>query len=242
MPGSPSYIYWLLTERTAASLSEAGAFLSLGEQQKLSKMRFSKRRDEWLLGRWTAKSLICSLPDYQGFSEAEIEIVNTPEGAPLIRLPDGQISPDCLSISHSGQLAFCTLTQAPMLKIGADLEKVEPRSEDLVKDFFTPAEQRLADSFPGEEWHTAITLIWSMKEAMLKALGVGLHWDTRLVEVRAIEDEVPGGWRAATVGEPGTKNRPWAAWWQRRGDFVMTIAGFAEHAGPSSVSLVEQSF
>ncbi|MEW6094399.1 MAG: 4'-phosphopantetheinyl transferase superfamily protein [Chloroflexota bacterium] len=240
MPEKTYPIYWLLIERTPASLSEAGAFLSPGEQQKLSRMRFPKRRDEWLLGRWTAKTLICSLPGHQAFSPTEIEIVNTPEGAPQVCFPDGRISPFCLSISHSGLLAFCALTRVPGLKIGVDLEKIEPRSKGFVEDYFTTAEKQLVDSFPLGEQQAVVTLIWSLKEAMLKALGVGLHRDTRQVEVLAIWDEIPGVWQAAAIGEPGIRNRPWSAWWQRRGDFVMTIAGFTEHAGPSSVSLVEQ--
>lgn len=170
----------------------------------------------------------------------EIEIKNTPEGVPVICLPGGRTSPDCLSISHSGSLAFCALTQAPALKVGVDLEKIEPRSIDFVKDYFTQAEQRLVASFPLEEQHTAVTLIWSTKEAMLKALGIGLRWDTRQVEIREIRNENRGDWQEVIVSDLRRKNRPWTAWWQRRGDFLMTIAGFTEHPGPLSVSLVEQ--
>lgn len=240
MSESPYRIYWLLAEKTPASLCEAGAFLSPQECQKLSAMRFPKRRDAWLLGRWAAKSLIHNLPDYQNHSMPEIEIKNTPEGVPVICLPGGRTSPDCLSISHSGPLAFCALTQAPALMVGVDLEKIEPRSEDFIQDYFTPGEQRLVGSFPLEAKHAAVTLIWSMKEAMLKAIGVGLRWDTRQVEIREIRNENYGDWQEVIVSDLRQKNRPWTAWWQRRGDFLMTIAGFTEHPGPLSVLLIEQ--
>ncbi len=241
MPATTYPIYWLLIERTPASHSEAGAFLSAGERQKLSAMRFLKRRDEWLLGRWAAKTLIRSLPDYQDYSPAEIEIVNDANGAPLFSLPGAQISPDRLSISHSGQLALCGLTQVPTMGVGVDLEKIEPRSEDFIQDYFTPDEQRLVGSFPPKVKHTAVTLIWSMKEAMLKALGVGLRRDTRQVEVHTLGDGNPGDWQEASVGEPQTEKRPWLAWWQRRGDYVMTMAALAEGLPePFSVSLIEQ--
>lgn len=240
MPQTPGCIYWLLAERPPASPGEAGDFLSAGEQRRLSTMRFTKRRDDWLLGRWAAKSLILSLPGYEGFSPAEIEIVNTAEGAPQICLPGGKISPDCLSISHSSGLAFCALTQVPALRVGADLEAVEPRSNAFVEDYFTPGEQRLAASFPPEAAPLITTLIWSMKESMLKALGMGLRQDTRRVEVLTVSGYGSEGWQEAVVHEPENQGRSWAAWWQQRSGFVMTVAGFMERAGMFSVSLVER--
>ncbi len=240
MPESNHCIYWLLAERTPASPGEVGVFLSAGEQRKLSTMRFPKRRDDWLLGRWAAKSLILSLPAYEGFSLAEIEIVNTAEGAPQICLPGGKISPHCLSISHSSGLAFCALTQVPGLRVGVDLETVEPRSNAFMEDYFTPGERRLAASFPAEEAPLIITLIWSMKESMLKALGMGLRQDTRREEVLTVNGYGSEGWQEAVVHEPENQSRSWVAWWQQRSGFVMTVAGFTERAGPFSISLVEQ--
>ena len=38
-----------------------------------------------------------------------------------------------------------------------------------------------------------VTLIWSAKESMLKALGVGLRRDTRTVEVQGLDGILPGG-------------------------------------------------
>ena len=79
------------------------------------------------------------------------------------------------------------------------------------------------------------TLIWSTKESMLKALQVGLRWDTRRVEVVRIEGSVdpplgkPRWWRMQ-VQEPTTASRTWVAWWQRREDSLMTIAAMAHTA------------
>ena len=77
-----------------------------------------------------------------------------------------------------------------------------------------------------------VTLIWSVKESMLKALGVGLRRDTHMVEVQALEDLLPGTdeqgkWQKLQVGEQPASERAWAAWWQRRDPYVFTLAGFA---------------
>ncbi len=123
---------------------------------------------------------------------------------------------DCLTISHSGHLALCALASGPGLRVGADLEKIEPRTETFILDYFTPAECQLVEAASAESRAVLVTLIWSAKEAMLKALGVGLRWDTRMVEVRAVDDilqtsRMDGKWQEIQVGETKAAGRLWAA-------------------------------
>ena len=210
---------------------EAPGVLSPSEFEKFSKFRFPKRQNEWLLGRWAAKSLVHSIPVYQHYSLDQIEICNTPEGAPYIQLPGEVILVDCLSISHSHRFSLCALAPGPDLRVGADLEKIESRTETFILDYFTPSERQLVDIYSAEARALVATLIWSAKESMLKALGVGLHWDTRQVEIREIGELIPGeashgGWQKIQVGDLQQVNRHWAAWWQRRSNFVITLAGF----------------
>jgi 4'-phosphopantetheinyl transferase len=224
---TPVTIHWTLGEGWRAPLEEYAAFLSNAEQQKLSSLRFPKRRHEWLLGRWTAKSLVHSLPEYHHFLLDQIEIQNMPEGSPRIILPDEKVSRGCLSISHREDLAFCVHAEGPKLRIGADLEKIEARPKNFAEDYFMQAEQRIVTGHPDSERDFITTLIWSAKEAMLKALGVGLRWDTRKVEVTQIGslDVEPGAWNSIRVMDH-SEARPWSAWWQRRDELVLTLAGY----------------
>jgi len=242
----PTTIYWMLVDSDQAPL-EIQRILSPSEHKRFSTFRFPKRQEEWLLGRWAAKSLAHSLPAYQDYPLDQIEIHNTPEGAPHIQLP-GETSPaDCLTFSHRENLALCALASGPDLRVGADLEKIEPRTETFILDYFTPAECQLVNAFPAEIRAVAVTLIWSAKEAMLKALGVGLRWDTRMVEVLGLDGPLHASgshseWQSLQVGETLAHNRAWTAWWQRREQFILTLAAFsATQAGMQSVHLVEQS-
>ncbi len=225
---------------------ETQGYLSLLELQKLSTFRFPKRRDEWLLGRWTAKALAHSLPNYSHYHLDQIEIRNTPEGAPYIQLPGDTKPAGCLAISHSNHFALCALSPGLNLRIGVDLEKIETRTETFILDYFTPAERRLVDAYPAETRSILVTLIWSAKESMLKALGVGLRWDTRSVEISGLDgiqhaQDIPGKWRMIQVGEQIGSTRAWAAWWQCQGQFILTLAGFAATpAGIQSTRLIEQ--
>ena len=238
-------IYWMLVDSHQAVLEVPG-FLSPSELQKYSTFRFPKRRDEWLLGRWTAKTLVHSLPAYQHYSLDQIEIHNTQEGAPYLQLPDRATPAECLTISHSGNLALCAIATGLDLQVGTDLEKVEARTETFILDYFTPSERQLVKNYPAETRAMVVTLIWSAKESMLKALGVGLRRDTRMVEVRGLNGITParkdhGKWQKIQIGEQPASDRAWAAWWQRRDPFVLTLAGFAATpAKIQSARLVEK--
>ena len=237
--------YWTLVDSHQITLETRGV-LSPSELQKFSTFRFPKRRDEWLLGRWTAKTLVNSLPAYQRYSLDQIEISSTFQGAPCIRLPDGTIPADCLTISHSNTFAFCALAAGSVVRIGADLEKIEVRTETFILDYFTPGERQIVATFPHEIRATAATLIWSLKESMLKALGVGLRWDTRAVEVKSLPDSLASGdttgkWQKVTIGEAKPGQRAFAGWWQHRDPFILTLAGLAEsQADLRSLQLVEK--
>lgn len=239
-------IYWTLVDHSQLPQEQAGLWLGSTELQKLSSLRFPKRREEWLLGRWAAKSLAHSLPGYRQFALSDLEVRNSPDGSPHLWLPEGEPAPDCLSISHSHQLALVAMTPGPALRIGADLEKIEPRSHEFVEDYFTSAERSRVDSLPAEARDTVSTLIWSAKESMLKALQVGLRWDTRQVEVFKVQGLAPmldesGSWQGLQVGDPKPAGRHWAGWWQRRDDFLMTIVGMASDAAElEAVELIKK--
>jgi 4'-phosphopantetheinyl transferase len=236
-------IFWLLID-ASHTLPQPGGVLSPSELARYTAFRFPKRRDEWLLGRWAAKSLAHSLPAYQEYALDQIEIINTPEGAPQIQFLDGSQAPGCLSLSHSGQLAVSALTVDQGIRLGIDLEKIEARTESFVLDYFTATECRLLENFQGKVRAEAVTLIWSAKEAMLKALGVGLRQDTRSVEVRGLEGlPYAAGldWNKIEIGEPNPQGRVWSAWWQRRGEYILSLAGYvATQAEIQPVRLVEK--
>lgn len=203
-------------------------FLSESESCRFSAMRFPKRREEWLLGRWAAKSLVHGFPAYRSYPLDEIEIKNTADGMPYIHPIGGEVAPECVSISHSGPFALCALSPDSTFPIGVDLERIEPRSGTFLEDYFTQAELDLVFCSLDANRTMLVNLIWSTKEAMLKALGTGLRRDTRSVEVYQMDGLLSedGKWHRLLVREPEYPHRNWAAWGRQRGDFIITLAGF----------------
>ena len=107
-------------------------------------MAYTKRRVEYLLGRWTAKLAVAAVEGLptEPSALAAVEVTPAPDGAPVACL-DGRPLPRRVSLTDRAGWAVCTVSPSG-LEVGCDLELVEHRSPAFVADYFTPAEQALA--------------------------------------------------------------------------------------------------
>ena len=210
----------------AAGMAEVPAgdgWLSPAEAARVATMGYPKRRTEFRLGRWTAKTALAAvlgLPTGPA-DLARIEIRADPDGAPVPRLDAGPV-PIAMSMTDRADWAVCALSARPV-GLGCDLELVEPRSDLFVADYLTPRERRSVHAAGAPD--LAANLLWSAKESALKVLRTGLRRDTRSVEVTLRDGlpEHPAGWVGLEVrdAEAGTV---FPGWWRRFGDFVLTVA------------------
>jgi 4'-phosphopantetheinyl transferase len=177
--------------------------LSDREEAILAGLTVLPRRRKWLLGRWAVKRLLGELSAERGMIggaallDARVSILNDAAGVPFVeREGEGRL-PLSLSISHRGDLALAAVALQPGVSIGADLETIEPRDPALVRQFFCEAEAAdVAKAGSERAADLVVARVWSAKEALLKAMGIGLRHDTR--------DIVVGGEMATPleVGEP----------------------------------------
>jgi len=171
-------------------------------------MRFPKRRNDWRLGRWTAKHAVAAclnLPTGVG-ALADIEILAAPSGAPEVFVHRRQADA-AISLSHRDGTALCMVAPAG-IRFGCDLETIEPRSAAFIADYCTGVEQGLIARAPVELRDLLVCLIWSGKESALKALHMGLRLDTRCVCIRPDDYslEPSGGGRQDLSTESGASN------------------------------------
>lgn len=136
-------------------LPQPESFLSDEEMIFLGSLKNEKRRIEWQAGRLSAKKLIAGL---------------TKKDMPDLDVCyDDMHRPVCggipVSITHSGGLAAAAYSDRRI--IGIDLEIIRPHSLRLAKDYFLEEEISCLDS-------ENIVMAWTRKEALLKALGLGL--------------------------------------------------------------------
>jgi 4'-phosphopantetheinyl transferase len=211
-------------------------WMSDAERRRLDGFRYTKRRDEVRLARWTAKRTLAVVLGLDEGPERLRSLVvrNASDGAPEAFHGERPL-PLRISMTDRADWAVCIAARGTG-EVGCDLELVEPRSHRFVADWFTPAEQRVVAERP-DQADLLANLIWSAKESALKVMRTGLRRDTRSVEVDLRDDVSRDGWEALRV--TSADGAVFDGWWQRFDQFVLTYAG--EHPSGPPVSLLETS-
>jgi 4'-phosphopantetheinyl transferase len=211
-------VHWL--EQSVLNAADFG-WLSPSEAERAASFVVRQRREDWLLGRWTAKLAVCAFLRLPQSTEtlAAIEIAAAPDGAPAAFV-FSRPAPVSVSLSHRAGSAVC-LTGPVGCALGCDLEALEPRSQAFVDDYFTEEEQGFlrrsrCEMFPA--------VLWSAKESVLKLLHTGLRLDTRSLTVRLDEEGEACGWRSFhALFLTGASFR---GWWRTEGGLVKTAVAF----------------
>lgn len=224
-------VCWL--SQCEADLPASPVWLAPRERERANALRFTKRRNDYLLGRWTAKQAIARALELPAdpAAMAGIEIRNLDGGAPQAFVGD---APAPLSISMTDRAGWgvCAV-QRHGGTIGCDLELVEPRTDAFVADYLTAAEQAtVAAARDADERHRLANLIWSAKESALKVLKTGLRRDTRSVEVELAAAHA-AAWARLRVRCAEGPELP--GWWRQYGQFVLTVAATQDLASPVSL-------
>ena len=223
-------MWWLA--RGEDHLPVESGWLSDAESGYADRQRFTKRRTEFLIARWTAKNALAQVLSLESTPEQlrSIEIRHAPTGAPLAYVDGGPAGVQ-VSLTDRAGWAVC-LISAGQLSVGCDLELVEPRTAGFVDDYLTESERAYVRS-SGATHDLFANLIWSAKESALKVLGTGLRRDTRSVTVSLSNDS--DGWNQLSVRT--AEDQLFPGWWGRFGQFVLTIA--AQHEPPTPICLDE---
>jgi len=154
-------------------------FLHEREKALLGPRAVPKRRADFARGRWIAKRLIeACLPETRSPS---IAILPDSEGVPWAYDETSRL-PVSVSISHCAGYAAAALVASPA-RVGVDIETMISAPHTIVGEYFTESEQTLCAREGEREFAVRATLVWTLKEAALKVLGVGLRLPSTAVEV-----------------------------------------------------------
>lgn len=155
-----------------------------------------------------------ALSAYGPFRPAEWRYVYGPWGQPTLVGAPIDLR---FSLSHSGRRTAVAVTVGRA--VGLDLEAVDPGKDTLpvAKRFFTESEMSLLRGCDDSVRAARFTRLWTVKEAVLKARGVGLGSGLSTVEVAL---DAKGG--LTSVLAPGG---PWSAWaWEPEARLAAAVA------------------
>ncbi len=182
--------------------------LSPAEQDYFQRFKYMKRKKEWLGGRLAAKAAILALASSHHAADQDlrsITILANKHGRPITEeFPAclaNQGSGPTISISHSDCFAVALAMPKEESRAisssscGVDLQKISTKLAGLTSHFATDAELQLLAQQAGCDEDTRLTMLWTAKEALKKAL---LHDQsvifsaTEVQEITRVSDSV---WR-----------------------------------------------
>ena len=155
-------------------------WLSVEEQHYYGEIGDKSTALSWLGGRWCAKQLLRSALGVADSGLPRIHIASRNGRQQRIRpwvFLDGQLQSGSLSIAHSSRLATAVLMREQEGSIGVDVS--DPKSDaSEVQDFwFTSAELAWC------ELGVSPRVVWSLKEAIYKAVNQGEPFRPRALDV-----------------------------------------------------------
>jgi 4'-phosphopantetheinyl transferase len=222
-------------EQKQADVPQHDEWLSPFEAERLSQMFVRKRRDDWRLGRWTAKRAVAARAGFPLHSPvlAGIEIRSAQSGAPEVFL-DNQLADVTISLSHRAGTGLCAVAPAGVA-LGCDLELIEPHSSAFIADYFTDEEQGLIADTSESDRFRLVALLWSAKESALKALHEGLRLDTRCVSVTSTDSPDLSRWIPLQVRH--CSGEVFEGWWRRNDHRMCTVVAEEPMEAPIAIAI-----
>jgi 4'-phosphopantetheinyl transferase len=168
MDKKPLHLWYAYPEHLTEAVTQACALLlSEDERAQWQTFRFDRHRREYLTTRALVRT---ALSHYDPLAPEAWRFQMNAYGKPTV-------DSDCglrFNLSNSPGLVVCLISQG--VEVGVDAEPIE-RAEKIVElapEVFSPLELAQLEVLPGPEKLDRALSLWTLKEAHVKARGMGL--------------------------------------------------------------------
>lgn len=169
--GKEVHLYVTSTElvEDEAGGEDYTAWLDPGERDRLARFTNLGARAQYLVGRALSKSVLARYLDVE---PSAVRFEKTENGKPFLRSRASRGLE--FNVTHKPGVVACAV--AVGVRVGVDLElfKPEKTGEEIAKRFFSENENRFLDDYEGAAYARRFFQIWTLKEATIKALGLGM--------------------------------------------------------------------
>lgn len=161
--------------------------LSEDERARAGRFAFEVHRQRFAAARGSLRRV---LSRYLGMAPQDIAFGYGPRGKPYLA-HDRATPPLRFNVSHSAERALFAVALGR--ELGVDLERVSETTSvlELAERFFAPQEWRFLRGLPPAARREAFFRLWTLKEAYLKASGVGLYEPLDSIVLRLAEGAAP---------------------------------------------------
>lgn len=169
------HLWYTPLDRIRDRLAAYAALLDPVEQERMQRFRFAVDRERFILGHGLLRTL---LGHYLERDPALIRMARGPFGKPFLERKD-------LHFNLSDTKDALLIAFASGIELGADIETMarEVDHRAVSEHYFTAPEIRAIEA--AEEPKRRFLELWTRKEAVLKASGVGIMDDLRVLRVDA---------------------------------------------------------
>ena len=196
-----------------SALDHAGSVLSPDEAARCAAFGSADRRRHFALGRLALRTLAA---ERLGLAPAAVPLGVAADGA--VEVAGHALR---VSVSHGGAGdATVALAAVAARAVGVDVEAVRPRRADLWTRILRPDERPALDALGGPS-DASQTLLWSLKEAVLKGQRTGLRAGARSVRLALAED---ADLRAGAAMARSDASGAWTLRYVRRGGAWLVLA------------------
>lgn len=156
----------------AATLTPLTLLLDATEQQRLASFKHDETRLQFLVGHALLRHAL-SRTVRPRHPPSAWQFTQTPSGRPILATPHNNTGAQ-FSLSHTRSLIVCSVTHG--CDIGIDVEFIHDRRhlDALATRVLTRNEQATLQAARPEHRLPTFYQFWTLKEAVLKAAGVGL--------------------------------------------------------------------
>ena len=186
--GSCVQVHYVQTDRIAdtdATRARYLPLLSAQERDRHQRFRFAQDRHIYLLAHALVRR---SLSDELGCAPTDLQFEEGSHGKPALA-PSWGAPPLHFNLSHTHGMVACGLTR--VAPVGVDVERLDRRIdlESLAQRVFSDVEQADLFSRTGQAQRERFFQYWTLKEAYIKAVGLGLSLPLEQITLRVSEAE-----------------------------------------------------
>jgi 4'-phosphopantetheinyl transferase len=203
----------LLARPSAVDIStdDLLSVLSADEQHRVARLRRPEDRRRSALGSALSRSL---LGQWLDLPPTAVPLARTREGKPILT-PAAASSGPWFNVSHSEDVVLVAFSRFG--RVGVDVEEPRPLDDllSVAATAFVAAEVEQVRAATGEEQLAYFYRLWTRKEAIAKALGIGLvgldriccdgaEHERNALRSLTMEGEEAAAWCVRTLPLPGT--------------------------------------
>ena len=173
------YIWKTTVSANINNLDDYWSLLTQDEQARAREFYFIKDRNRYVIARAILRKLIAS---YINIAPKDILFSYAKYGKPYLAT-ENNIHGIEFNLAHSKECIIYGFTKN--IEVGVDIEFINKdfAIEDIVKYYCSEEEQHKLQILSGHQKCCYFYKLWVIKEALVKAMGVGLSYDLRQIHI-----------------------------------------------------------